>query len=197
MRSGVLGGTFDPPHLAHLVLAAAARRQLGLDRVLFVPAGEPWRKTRADVTPASIRCDLVEAAIEPLEWAACSRVEVEREGPSFSADTMELLARDGGEWWFILGADALADLPNWHEPERLLRSARLAVAHRGGDRPLVDDVLLAQLPGIKSRVDAVRMPPLRVSSSELRARFQEGADPDGLVPFRVRALVAERGLYRV
>src|SRR5262245_14582205 len=133
MHTGVLGGTFDPPHLAHLVLAAAARRALNFDRVLFVPAGDPWRKADRGVTPAELRVRMVEAAIAPLAWASLSRIEVDRDGPSYAAETMEALAVEGGagdEWWFILGADALADLPHWHEPERLLAASRLALASR-------------------------------------------------------------------
>ncbi len=123
-RIGVMGGTFDPPHLAHLVAGAASRTVLGLDRVIFVVSGEPWRKATHLVTPASIRLRLLNTALAPLgEWAQASNIEVERHGPSYTAETLtELgLKYPGAEWWFVLGADAIADLPRWHRPDGPLR----------------------------------------------------------------------------
>lgn len=195
-RTGVLGGTFDPPHLAHLVLAAAAREALALDRVLFVPAGNPWRKADREVTPAEVRLDLVRAAVEPLAWAEVSTIEVDRDGPSYAAETMETLSADGGEWWFILGSDALADLPHWHEPQRLMAAARLAVAVRPPATLRIDEATLAALPGIEARVDAVPMPALDVSSTDLRARIRAGRTTELLIPDAVRARIDARGLYR-
>ncbi len=199
MRTGVLGGTFDPPHLAHLALATAARRALHLDRVLFVPAGEPWRKADRAVTPAEVRVRMVEAAIAPLAWAALSRIEVDRAGPSYAAETMEALTAAGGtgdEWWFILGADALADLPHWHEPERLLAAARLALASRDPEAPAVAPEVLVRFPGIEARIDHVPMPPLDVSSTDLRARVREGRSTAWLLPEAVRAILDRERLYR-
>ena len=195
-RTGVLGGTFDPPHLAHLVLAAAAREALGLDRVLFVPAGNPWRKADREVTPAAVRLDLVRAAAEPFAWAEVSTVEVDRDGPSYAAETMEALAVAGGEWWFILGSDALADLPHWHEPRRLLAAARLAVAVRPPPTLRIAEATLAALPGVEARVDAVPMPALDVSSTDLRARIRDGRTTEVLIPEAVRARIDAHGLYR-
>lgn len=199
MRTGVLGGTFDPPHLAHLVLGAAARRALHLDRVLFVPAGEPWRKADRGVTPAEVRVRMVEATIAPLPWAALSRIEVDRAGPSYAAETMEALAVEGepsDEWWFILGADALADLPHWHEPDRLLAAARLAVAGRPSEAQDVPAEVLVRFPGIEARIDHVPMPPLDVSSTDLRARVREGRSTAWLLPEAVRAILDRERLYR-
>ena len=122
-RVGVLGGTFDPPHLAHLVLAAAARRVLRLDRVVLVPAGDPWRKADRAVTQAQTRLRLVEAAAAALPWTEVSAIEVDRDGPTYTLDTFEELAtaEPAAAWWFLLGEDALADLPHWHEPKRLVQ----------------------------------------------------------------------------
>lgn len=199
MRIGVLGGTFDPPHLAHLVLAAAARRALHLDRVLFVPAGQPWRKADRGVTPAEVRVRMVEAAIAPLSWAALSRIEVEGRGPSYAAETMEALVSQGGpadEWWFIVGADALADLPRWHEPERLLAAVRLALAARPSEAQSVPAEVLARLPHIEARIDRVPMPPLAISSTDLRVRVRDGRPTTALLPEVVRAILGAAGLYR-
>ncbi len=197
----MLGGTFDPPHLAHLVLAAAARRALALDRVLFVPAGEPWRKAGRDVSSASARVRMVEAAVAALPWAEVSTIEVERAGPSYSAETMEALAaaHTGGgepaEWWFILGSDALADLPNWHEPARLLAAARLALIRRPDGDIDVPATLLSAFPGIEARIDPVPTPALDVASTELRARIRSGRSTQHLLPEPVRAVIEELGLY--
>ncbi len=201
MRIGILGGTFDPPHLAHLVLAAAARRALDLDRVLLVPAGDPWRKAGSGVSPAADRLALTRAAVaEVLPWAEVSEVEVRRSGPSYTAETLEELQAETPEakWWFILGWDALADLPNWRRPERILELARLALAERG------DEADAAPLPGatgeafpdLAERVDRVPIPRLAISASGLRRRLRDGEPTAPLLPAGVRKLVAERGLYR-
>jgi nicotinate-nucleotide adenylyltransferase len=197
VKTGVLGGTFDPPHLAHLVLAAAAREALGLDRVLFVPAGLPWRKADRDVTSAPLRVRMVEAAVADLEWAAVSTIEVQREGPSYAAETMRALASDDAEWWFILGADALRDLPHWREPQVLIEAARLAVARRGAVSS--DDVpaeLTARILGIESRIDFVPMPALDISSSALRQRIRAGQPTEVWLPLAVREVIHAEGLYR-
>lgn len=201
MRIGVLGGTFDPPHLAHLVLAAAARRALGLERVVLVPAGDPWRKAGSGVSPAADRLALTRAAVEGSSpWAEVSEIEVRRPGPSYTAETLEELQAEaaGNEWWFILGWDALADLPDWQRPERIIELARLALAERGdeaGGRALPPATVEA-FPDLAERVDRVPIPRLDVSASELRRRLRDGEPTAPLLPRGVRELIAERGLYR-
>ena len=120
-----MGGTFDPPHHAHLALAAAAHTELLLDRVIFVPAGDPWRKRDRDVSPAGARLEMVLAAVAPFSWAEVSSVEVDRTGASFTAETLEALVGPDEDWWFILGADALADMAGWYEPAQIIERARL------------------------------------------------------------------------
>ena len=195
-RIGVLGGTFDPPHLAHLVLAAAARRALQLDRVVLVPAGDPWRKAGRAVTPARTRLQLVGAAAEGLPWAEVSAIEVEREGPTYTLDTFEELAaaEPGTEWWFLLGEDALADLPHWHEPLRLVQRVRFGLARRPGAEPAAST--LKVVPGLVGRVDPVPMPALDVSASELRRRVTRGEPTAPGLPVAVRRLIDDLGLYR-
>lgn len=198
MRAAVLGGTFDPPHLAHLTLAAAARRSLGLDRLMVVPAGEPWRKGRNDVTPASTRLSLTATAVKTcIPWAEVSDIEVRRSGPTYAWETMEQLAAEGGSWWFVLGEDALQDLHHWREPGRLCRAARLAVAVRGDDDGLlVTDDLRAAVPGIEEHIDRVAMPALDISSTDLRERIRLGRRTEPILPRAVRELADELGLYR-
>ena len=202
-RVGLLGGTFDPPHLAHLVIAAAARRALQLDHVIFVPAGEPWRKAERSITDARTRLEMVEAAVQSaLPWAEVSAVEVEREGPSYTVDTLERLGEHapGAEWWFLLGRDALTDLPNWHEPARLVELARLGLVQRPSDDRAdggpVPRVALDALPDIAERIDPVPMPQLEVSATDLRRRVREGQPTAPLLPAAVRRMVDELGLYR-
>ncbi|MGE0134003.1 MAG: nicotinate-nucleotide adenylyltransferase [Dehalococcoidia bacterium] len=199
MRAGVLGGTFDPPHIAHLAVGAAARHALALDRVLFVPAGDPWRKMDRNVTSAPVRLRLLRAALAPLAWAEVCTLEVDRRGPSYSADTLEQLAREAGpavDWWFIVGDDALADMPNWHEPERLLAAARVALVWRPPGEPVIPAEVRTRFPNVASRIDVVPMPPLEVSSTDLRERVRSGGSTAVLLPEGVRAVIDELTLYR-
>lgn len=199
VRAGVLGGTFDPPHLAHLAVGAAAKHALALDRVVYVPAGDPWRKAGQGVTPSDVRVRMLQAAIAPLSWAELSTVEVDRPGPSYITDTLPQLARVAGagtRWWFILGDDALADMPQWHEPDRLFDVARLALVWRPPGEPEIPPAVRARFPDIEAAVDVVPMPPLAISSSDLRERIREGRSTRFLLPDAVRAIVDELGLYR-
>lgn len=196
-RIGMLGGTFDPPHKAHLALAEAARATLDLDRVVFVPAGDPWRKRDREVSPAAARVEMVRAAIADLSWAIVSTVEVDRQGPSYTAETLESLVRPGEEWWFILGADALADMPHWSEPQRILECARLAVARRPDSAgPLLSGEVRRAMPAIEGRIDFVVMPQLDISATEIRRRVASGEPTDDLLPHGVRAVIEHLGLYR-
>ncbi len=195
MRIGVLGGTFDPVHIAHLRLAEEAREALRLDEVMFVPAGDPWRKSEHPITAAEHRLAMLELAVEGNDDFAISNIELRREGPSYTADTLEALAgeRLDDEFWFIIGADALADLPNWHEPARIVAHARLAVAPREAQDA---NVAALTIPGISERIDTFSMPELDVSSSDIRARVAAGRSIRYLVPDAVGGYIARQGLYR-
>ena len=196
-RLGLLGGTFDPPHRAHLVLAAAARDALDLDRVIVVPAGDQWRKSDRDVTSAEVRLALTRIAFEDLPWAEVSSIEVRREGPSYTAETLLSLQADGAhadaDWWFILGQDALVDLPHWHEPERIVALARLAVATRG-DLEAAEIEAVEAVPALRGRIDEVPFEPLEVSATGIREQLAAGASSPDL-PDRVRAVIDELELY--
>lgn len=192
MRLGILGGTFDPPHTGHLVLAERAREQLGLGKVLWVPAGEPSRKPDRRVTPGEQRAEMVALAIEGNEAFELSRLEIERPGPSYSVDTLEALRElyPDDELVFIIGRDALLDMPNWRRPERLVELATLAVAPREGQ-----DAVDAP-PGLRARVEAIDMPRIDISATELRRRAAEGGSLRYLVPDGVRQYILDKGLYR-
>lgn len=188
MPTGLLGGSFDPPHRGHLALGEAARRQLGLARVRLLPAGDPWRKAARGVTPAAERLAMTRLAVADDPAFEVDAREVERPGPSYTVDTLREL-RDEGETdlVLILGGDALADLPAWREPEAILALARLAVAPRAGEP--------VEAPA-GARVTVLAMPPLAVSSTLVRERIRAGEPVDDLLPAAVAAHVRARGLYR-
>ncbi len=194
-----MGGTFDPIHLAHLILAEQARVFLGLDRVLFVPAGAPWRKAERRIAPVADRVAMVRAALAGDPYFEVSLIESERRGPSYTVDTLSVLQRQLGpqaELYFILGQDALADLPNWREPARIVQLARLAVAARPGC-PRPDPAALERaVPGIRERIDVVPMPQVDISSTDIRRRVAQGLSIRFLVPAAVEAYIAAHGLYR-
>jgi nicotinate-nucleotide adenylyltransferase len=192
MRLGVLGGSFDPLHLGHLILAEAAREQAQLDRVIFVPAGHQWRKTGREMTPARQRAEMVRLAIAGNPHFEISTLEIEREGPSYTDVTLELLteAHPGAELVFILGQDALADLPGWHAPERVVELAALAVAARAdGDASRPSQALQG------ARVTWLDMPLVQISASDIRERVSAGRTIRYLVPDEVREYIAEHRLY--
>ncbi len=199
LQIGLLGGTFDPIHIGHLRLAEEAREQLGLDRVLFLPAPHPWRKAGRPVTPVEHRLAMVRLAIAGNAAFAVSTIELEQRGPTYTALTLAALRAelgDGVTLHFILGADALRDLPNWWEPGRIVALARLAVAARGRAplRGLAE--LDRRVPGLLAACERVGMPALAISSTDLRRRAAEGRSLRYLVPDAVVAYIAAHQLYQ-
>lgn len=195
MRLGVLGGTFDPVHVGHLILAETAREQLALGRVVFVPAGVPWRKAVVSITEPEHRLAMLRLAIAGNPAFAVSDVEVTRVGPSYTAETLKALAKEhtGAELFFLLGEDALADLPNWYQPRRILQLATLAVARRPGGPAEAGD----EAPrGLSAGLVRLEMPRIDISASALRARVRDGLSVRYLVPEAVEAYIREHGLYR-
>ncbi len=194
---GILGGTFNPPHLAHLVCAQEAHAQLGLERVELVPAGVPPHKPVPDDPGPEARYELCRLAVGDDERFAVSRVEIERPGPSYMVDTLQGLrdARPEDDLTLIVGADMAHALPGWREPERILSLARLAVAERGG---VAREDLAARLAPLEPSwpVEFFAMPRIDVSSSLIRRRVAEGRPVRYLVPGAVEARIAVAGLYR-
>jgi nicotinate-nucleotide adenylyltransferase len=190
-----MGGTFDPIHVAHLAIAEEARESLGLERILFVPAGRPPHKPRNEVTAVEERVAMVGLAIADNPAFELSRVEVDRAGPSYTVDTVEALAADA-DVTVILSAETFAELPTWHEPERLFEAARLAVVPREG-YPAPDPARLsAMFPGREARVAYLEGPLLGVSSTNIRDRVKAGRSIRYLVPASVGAYIAAKRLYR-
>lgn len=188
---GVFGGTFDPIHIGHLLLAEAAREELALDKVLFVPAGRQWRKEQVDrdISPAEHRLAMVRLAIAGNEMFEVSAIDVEREGPSYTVDTLEALRAEMPEaqFRFIAGADALADMPHWHEVERIFELASVCVAGRPGE----DE----QAAPFAARVTWLEMPEIEISSTGIRERVRAGKSVRYMVPDAVADYIKERGLY--
>jgi nicotinate-nucleotide adenylyltransferase len=189
-RIGVLGGTFDPVHIGHLVVAVEARYQLDLDHVLLVVANDPWQKRQAGpVAGAADRLAVVAAAVENVVGVEASSIEIDRGGPSYSVETLEHLAGQDPEasLFLIVGADVAGGLGSWHRCEELPTLATLVVAHRAGS-PLPDRV-----PGF----DMVELPipDLAISSSDLRQRLRTGRPVDFLIPEPAVDCMAQRGLY--
>lgn len=196
-RWGVFGGTFDPPHLGHLILAAEARSQLGLERVLFVLTAQPPHKTR-QIIPVQDRLAMLEAAIGSDAAFSLSRVEVDRPGPHYAVDTMALLAGEypRQELVYLIGDDSLRDLPTWRRPREFLAGcAALGVMRRPGTR-LELDGLEAQLPGLEAKLEFIDAPLLEIASREIRQRVAEGGHYRYYLPEGVYRLIEQRGLYR-
>jgi nicotinate-nucleotide adenylyltransferase len=187
-RVGILGGTFDPVHNGHLVVAAETRAALGLDRVLLVVAGDPWQKRGRVVASAAQRLMLAEAAVEGVDGVEASSIEVDRTGASVTADTLEALAGARRELFLILGADAVNNMATWRRLPETRELATIVVVERAGDAR-------AAPPGPGWRVERVTIPRLDISSSDIRERLGEGRPVDGQVPSSVVHAIRAHGLY--
>lgn len=193
MSTGVFGGAFDPPHLGHLALVRSALEQLGLERLLVVPAGDPPHKRVA--TPAEIRARLAELAFAGIPGVEISPLELEPDGPRYTVDTLRRLRNSYGDLTLLVGADQFAGFLAWREPHAILELARLAVANRpgyGGNELQPVLAVLAQL----ERVSFFPIPAQPVSSQEIRARVCDGLPIEQLVPSAVAGEIARLGLYR-
>jgi nicotinate-nucleotide adenylyltransferase len=196
-RIGILGGTFDPPHIAHLIMADQARSQLKLTRVLFVPAGQPPHKLDRPVSPIAHRVTMTQLAIAGEARFALSRVDVDRPGPHYTADMLALIRalHPNDKLCLLIGSDSLRDLLNWHDPARVVAQARLAVMRRWGAAPDMRALEVA-LPGIFARIDWVDAPWLDISSTNIQRRVRAGLSVRHLVPVAVERYIIEHGLYR-
>jgi nicotinate-nucleotide adenylyltransferase len=195
MRVGLLGGTFDPVHLGHLILAEEARNALDLALVLFIPAGNPWRKADRTITAPEHRLAMLELAVARNDGFGVSDIELRRAGPTYTADTLEALAAErlDDEFFFLAGSDALADMANWHEPERIVKHATLAVAPRDVQEA---NAVILNIPGIKAHIVTFAMPRIDISSTDIRARVAAGHGIRYLVPSAVERYIGEHALYR-
>ncbi len=198
MHVGVFGGTFDPIHLGHLGAAEATRSVLGLGRVIFVPAGQPWLKADIPISPARHRLEMVRLALAGEPHFELSTMEIDRPGPSYTVDTVRVLQGDLGreaDLFLLIGSDALLDFPRWRQPARLMEICRLAAFARPNVAlPSLDDLERA-VPGISRRIDFVEIPQVNVSATEIRRLVTQGASIGHLVPRAVESYIVKHGLY--
>lgn len=194
---GVLGGTFDPIHLGHLLLAEQARDLLALARVLFVPAPRPPHKAVDDLTPAERRASMVALAIADDPQYELCRIELDRPGPSYTVDTLECLRDDlESDLVLILSAESFRTLSTWREPRRILEAARLAVLPRGGHLAPDAAWLGPDLADLAGRVTILDTPRIELSGHDLRTRVAAGHSIRHLVPRAVEAYIDDHSLYR-
>ena len=195
-RVGVMGGSFNPIHIGHLVTADEARHAFDLDEVLFVPAGHPWQKDVEDVAPAEDRYLMCVIATASNPTFRVSRIELDRPGPTYTVETLHALKEElpGAELFFITGADAILQILTWKDPEVVLREARFIAATRPGYDL---DRLEKELPeGMEDRVSIMEIPALAISSTDVRLRARERRPIRYLVPQGVAEYISKNGLYR-
>lgn len=198
-RIGVFGGTFDPIHVGHLVVAENCWFQLQLETVLFVPAGNPSHKRWRAVSASADRVAMVELAIAGNPHFRLSYVDVDRAEPTYSVDTLRLLRDQLGasaDLFFIIGGDSLIDLPSWRDPDQLIDLCQIVAVNRPGYPPFDLERLDAQIPGASSRIQEIVIPDLDIAASELRRRVLLGEPIRYLVPDAVEHYIRKHGLYR-
>ena len=198
MKIGVLGGTFDPIHQGHLVIAEEAITRLNLAEVLFMPAGQPWLKMDYPISSAEHRVQMVRLAIANKPGFRLSTMEIERDGPTYTVDTIAQLQAQlgaGTELFFVLGWDNLNELPQWREPARLVKLCHLVAVPRPG-YPLPDlDSLEVAIPGLTSSTIILNTPEIDISASEIRQMVAQGLSISHLVPEPVDRYIREHRLY--
>ncbi|MEI7442239.1 MAG: nicotinate-nucleotide adenylyltransferase [Actinomycetes bacterium] len=186
-RIGVMGGTFDPIHIGHLIAASEVHTSLQLDQVLFVPAGEPWQKVSQDVSPAHSRFEMTKLAIADDDRFEISDIEITRDGPSYAIDTFFQLKvqQPDDEFQWIVGADVLERITTWHRWEEFVALVPIVAVNRLG-------IEIAELP---FKYTEVQMPEVRISATALRKRYADGDSSKYLVPERVDNYIKEQSLY--
>jgi len=196
-RVGLLGGTFDPIHIAHLIIAEACRSQLGLERVFFIPAGTPPHKLNKPITSSEHRLAMTELAIASNPNFAVSRLDIDRPGPCYSTDTIRLLSQELGneaDIYFIIGTDSLMDMPTWHEPKQLVELCRFAVVERPNYEADLN-WLESVLPGVRSLIEFIDAPAIALSSSDIKRRIRLGYSIKYQVPETVEKYIHNHQLY--
>jgi nicotinate-nucleotide adenylyltransferase len=197
-RIGVFGGTFDPIHIGHLILAEEAWYKLKLDCIYLAPAGDPPHKQDRKLTPVQHRVCMAELATADVEYLTVSRIDADRVGPHYTADMVRLLRAQVGpdvEIYFLMGMDSLRDLPTWHESAWLVENCRLVALSRH-DVQLDWERLEAAIPGVLDRLIILDMPEIEIASHIIQARVQQGQPIRHQVPRLVEAYIFKHGLYK-
>jgi len=187
MRVGILGGTFDPIHIGHLIAASSVYEALNLDSVVFIPAGDPWQKRDRDLSTGQQRLEMVKLATENDPRFQVSDLEISRSGPTYAVDTVREWKRlnPSDELFWIVGSDALSGIPSWHEWEAFVSEVTIVAVNRVGQNDSVPFDFVS-----------VDMPEVRISATELRDRFTNGLDTQYLVPKNVSQYISDQGLYQ-
>ena len=199
MQIGILGGTFDPIHIAHLIIAEEARMRFQLQKVVFIPTGRPWLKGGNRITEGSLRLEMVRLATASNPAFDSSSIEIDRPGLTYSVDTLEELA---GQWGqdieinFIIGVDSLLSLPRWKDPERLLELCTFTAVTRPGYSPDALEEVKRRYPVLERKLGLIEGPSIGVSGTEIRRRVASGLSVKYLVPPEVERFIMERGLYK-
>lgn len=200
LRLGLLGGTFDPPHVAHVVAAVHARQQLALDEVVLMVANDPWQKTDSRaVTAAHLRLEMVQAAVDGIEGVRAGDDEIRRGGPTYTIDTVKQLQKDhpGAEIFVIIGEDAARGFHTWHHHEELVQLSNLVIVNRGDVADHGEVAANTATPDGMGRVERVTIPLMKISSSDIRTRVATGAPIDSLVRSSVEDIILRERLYVV
>ena len=187
MKVGILGGTFDPIHIGHLIAASSVYEALDLDTVVFIPAGDPWQKRDRELSSGEQRLEMVKLAIDGNERFQVSDIEIKRSGPTYAIDTVREWKKlnPADELFWIVGSDALSGIPSWHEWESFVSEVTIVAVNRVGQNdPVPFDFV------------SVEMPEVRISATELRERFTEKLDTQYLVPQKVNQYISDQGLYQ-
>ena len=195
---GIFGGTFDPPHLGHLILAAEARAQLGLERLLWVLTPDPPHKQGQSIAPLELRLEMVKLAIADDPQFEISSVELNRPGPHYALDTVQILAgqNPGVNLVYLMGGDSLRDLPDWHRPTDFISACHLIGVMRRPDDAVELGILEESLPGLTAKVRFVDAPLLEIAAHEIRNRIAEGRPFRNFLPEPVYKYIDSHGLYR-
>ncbi|MFN3974726.1 MAG: nicotinate-nucleotide adenylyltransferase [Dehalococcoidia bacterium] len=199
MKVGIFGGTFDPIHMGHLILAEEARERLSLSKVLFIPTGHPWLKAGRPVSPGHHRLAMLNLAIEDNPSFEASDIEIRRPGPTYTLDTLQELRSawgNGPEIYLLLGLDALRDFPRWHEPRRILEQCILVGMARPGYLDFSPQSLEVVFPGASQRLVLLHGPHIGISGTEIRRRVAMGISIRYWVPRSVELYIYQQSLYR-
>lgn len=196
---GLIGGTFDPVHLGHLAIAVNARQELNLAQVVFIPAGQPYFKDLAYISPAKHRVNMLKLAIANKPYFKISLIEIKRHGPTYTINTVYRIKsklKSDDEIYLVMGWDSLLTLHQWQEPQRLISLCRIAVAPRPGYPHTDFKQLEKRLPGISQRAVELHSPPLNISATEIRERVCQGLSIEKKVPALVAQYIGENSLYK-
>lgn len=197
-KVGIMGGTFNPPHIGHLLLAQWAMEECGLNKVLFIPTGTPYMKQRSEIADSFKRLEMVRLAIQGSPQFFVSDIEVAREGATYTCDTLEQLcqANPETEFYFIMGADCLFSIENWHEPERIFAACKvIAAARNASPMEKLEEKRLELIRRYHAEIVLIKFPEMDISSTMIRRRVKEGKNIRYMVPDAVMEYIEQNRLY--